>query len=87
MHNWHDIFSLLQTVESLTGQCVRALKLEGHEVFGLTARERTKWYDKAVASVYQLKSVGIDFDLPQIADTYSDLTKDSQYFKGVFFAN
>lgn len=97
--NWHDIFSLffaqrhpLQTVETITGQFIRDLQEQGHGVFGLTSRERAKWYKTPVnnvddLTVKQLESVGIDFNSEFLNARYSYLANDSEYFKGIFFAD
>lgn len=97
--NWHDIFSLfiarnhpLETVEALTSQFVQELQMKGCGVFGLTARERKKWYDTPMSdidllTVNQLESVGISFNNESQDEAYPYLTNDLEYFKGIFFAD
>lgn len=97
--DWHDIFSLfiarnhpLQAIETMTSEFIQELQTKSEAVFGLTARERKMWYDTPMAdtdllTIAQLESVGISFDHPSIDKTHPHLTSDSEYFKGVFFAN
>jgi hypothetical protein len=98
-NNWHDLFSLflarnhpLETVEPLTSPFIKELQLKGYGVFGLTSRERKSWYDTPMngidsLTVFQLESLGISFDNEFLNESYQDLTNDSEYFKGVFFAD
>lgn len=97
--NWRDFFSLfiarnhpLETVEACTGQFVRELQCKGHAVFGLTARERTLWYDTPtedvdLLTVSQLESVGISFKHESLEKAYPRLTDNPEYFRGIFFAD
>lgn len=97
--NWHDIFTLLFArkhpviaVEDLTAEFVQDLQMKGHAVFGLTARERNKWYDTPAEgidqlTIQQLASVGINFSNRLIEETYPDLVKAPEYFEGVFFSD
>lgn len=97
--NWHDIFSLfiarnhpLETVEPITSQFIKKLQTKGSDVFGLTARERKKWYDTPindvdVLTVAQLDSLGINFNREVSDKNYSYLTNTPEYFEGVFFAD
>lgn len=98
LENWHDIFSLFiarhhpfETVEPSTKQFVRELQEKGYGVFGLTARERNRWYDTPIdnidqLTIHQLASVGIHFNEFE-NQIYSSLTKAPEYFQGVFFAD
>lgn len=97
--NWHDIFSYylarhypVQTVEKGTSQFVKNLQESGYVVCGLTSRERNLWYDMPQKGVdaltaNQLRSVGIDLDTHQLEDVYPNLSKDTEYSQGIFFAN
>lgn len=92
--NWHDIFSLFiarnhpfKAVEPITSDYVEDLQQRGHDVFGLTSRERNMWYATPIQGVdeltiNQLKSIGITFK-----DGPSSLTKVPEFYKGVFFAD
>lgn len=98
-YNWHDHFSYalardypLRTVESITAQFVQNLQSKGHLLFGLTARERTKWYQTPmpgidVLTVDQLNSCDIDFQNNQMPLMFRFLESDSEYFKGIFFCD
>jgi FMN phosphatase YigB (HAD superfamily) len=100
-HNWRDVLSLflarnhpVETVESITSQFVQKLQMEGYAVFGLTARERKRWYDTPTDGIdlltaNQLESVGINFSNTFIDEAYpySCLTDDPEYFNGIFFAD
>lgn len=94
--NWHDILTLylarnypVVTVEKETAEFVRCLQNRGNAVFGLTARERQKWYDTPVQGIdaltaLQLSLVGIHFtDHP----SFSYLYDDPEYYQGVFFVD
>lgn len=97
--NWHDIFSLfiaqnhpLETVEEITSRFVKELQMKGYAVFALTARERMKWYDTPMADIdlltfNQLESLGICFDHESLEQAYPCLIHQSEYFKGIFFAD
>lgn len=91
LENWHDFLSLflarnypLSPVEPNTRQFIQEIQSKGHTVFGLTARERDKWYDTSVPgidvlTVKQLASLGIHFHPKE------DLAP--EYYRGVFFAD
>lgn len=97
--NWHDLFSLfiarnhpLETVEAVTKQFILNLQATGNVVFGLTARERERWYDTPVdgidrMTISQLKSVGINFNDECLVNAYSWLTNSPEFYEGVFFAD
>lgn len=97
--NWHDIFSFalaqkhpLKTVETLTSSFVKELQEKGHVVCGLTSRERKLWYNMPkdgvdILTIEQLNSVNVDFNNKSLENVYPYLSGDSEYFKGVFFAN
>lgn len=97
--NWHDYFSLylsrkhpVMTVEETTSQFIRDLQDKGYGVFGLTSRERTRWYDTSVEgidamTVSQLASVDINLNNENAQLAYADLIADSEYYEGVFFAD
>ncbi len=97
--NWHDLFSYLlaqkhplRTVEPFTSQFVQDLQEKGYIVCGLTSRERKQWYDTPqegvdVLTTHQLTSVNINFNNGRLEHIYPHLARDSEYFKGIFFAN
>lgn len=97
--NWHDFFSLfvaqhfpMQTVESHTSAFVKGLQAKDYVVSGLTSRERNKWYetpaeDVDAMTVKQLLSVDIELENGSLKNIYPSLTENSEYYKGVFFAN
>jgi len=97
--NWHDVFSYLlaqkhpvKTVEEMTSSFVQDLQAKGFVVCGLTSRERKRWYDTPqegvdLLTVKQLSTVGVDFHNGALENTYAELSGDSEYFKGIFFAN
>jgi len=92
--NWHDMLSLylarsnpIQTVELQTSEWIQALQEKGYVTWGLTARERDKWYDAPVEgidhlTVSQPRSVGITFS----TSAHPPWTADPAYYEGVFFA-
>lgn len=97
--NWHDIFTYflmqkfpIKTVEENTNSFIKDLQDKGIVVCGLTARERTKWYDMPntetdTLTVKQLTSVDVNFNNEGLENIFPDLSKDPEYFNGVFFAN
>lgn len=97
--NWHDIISHdlaqrhpFQTVEKMTSQFIKDLQAQGLIVCGLTSRQRKLWYDMPVdgvdaLTIEQLKSVDVNFDNQSLENAYPYLSRDSEYVKGVFFAN
>lgn len=97
--NWHDLFSLfivrnhpLETVETVTKHFILNLQATGNVVFGLTARERERWYDTPMdgidrLTVSQLESVGINFNDECLVKAYPWLTNSPEYYEGVFFAD
>lgn len=92
--NWHDLFTFIiirdyphKTVEANTAVFIKNLQTDGYAVFGLTARERNKWYDTPLPSIDQitLKQIeGVDIRFTEIE---SPLTNDSEHFRGIFFAD
>ncbi len=97
--NWHDIFSYslaqkypLQLVEAETSEFVKELQNKGYAVCGFTSRERSFWYDMAqngvdILTTEQLRSVNVDFNNKSLEKTYPYLSRDPEYFEGIFFAN
>lgn len=97
--NWHDILSYhlaryypVHPVETLTSQYVHDLQSKGHVLCGLTSRERQLWYDMPqkgidVLTVHQLRSVHVDFHNQRLENVYPDLSRDPEYFHGIFFCN
>lgn len=94
--NWHDVLSLylarnypIALVEEETARFVRDLQNRGFAVFGLTARERQKWYDTHVPgvdvmTVSQLQSVGIQLDGHP---SFSPILDAPEYYQGIFFVD
>lgn len=97
--NWHDLFSLyvalnhpLNTVESITAPFIKELQEKGYVVFGLTARERKKWYDTPAEDIdlltaNQLRSLGIVFKTDNLDSIYDYLIHSPEHFQGIFFAD
>jgi hypothetical protein len=98
--NWHDIFSYslasrkypLKAVEEMTSSFVKGLQNQGFVVCGLTSRQRQIWYAMPqdgidVLTEKQLSSVGVDFNNKSLENIYSDLSTDSGYYNGTFFAH
>lgn len=97
--NWHDIFSYelakrypVAPVENITLSFVAEMQQKGYVVCGLTARERTKWYDMETQGVDQVTSkqltdAKIYLNSGELEKSYFDLSQDSEYFEGIFFAD
>lgn len=97
--NWHDIFSYalaqkypIKTVEEITSSFVRNLQNKGFVVCALTSRERKLWYDMPqegidVLTENQLSSVGVNFNNRSLENIYPQLSEDSEYYNGIFFAH
>ncbi len=97
--NWHDIFTYalaqkfpVNTVEAITDKFIKELQYKGFATCGFNARERNIWYytpqegvDKM--TIDQLLSVGIDFHNHTLENIYPELTKDADYYNGIFFAH
>lgn len=96
--NWHDTLSLFvnrhypfTVVEPITSQLIEDLKLNGHVVIALTARQRTAWYSTGVLgidelTVDQLTKAGITFDTQFILSQYPFLKDVPEYFEGILFS-
>lgn len=96
--NWHDVFSLFVTqhhpcitVEPETKAFVEEL-LQNYNVYGLTSRERKRWYATPKEGVDelthgQLISVGIDLTKQPPSAIHSYLIQESEYFNGVFYCD
>lgn len=94
--NWHDIFTFyllrkypVMTVEPGTLQFILNLQRRGCAVFGLTARERNKWYDTPASgvdalTVHQLTSLGMHFE---DHSAYASLLSAPEYYRGTFFVD
>jgi len=99
LNNWHDRLSLylaehypITTVEASTSLFIKELQQEGYAVYGLTARERNKWYDTPRSgidqlTVTQLDAVDINFHQTLIFPSSIAVHQNSEYFQGVLFAN
>ncbi|PJD94454.1 MAG: hypothetical protein CK425_11430 [Parachlamydia sp.] len=98
-NNWHDRFSLylaqhcpVTTVEPSTSSYIKDLQKQGYTIYGLTARERHKWYDTPCPdvdqlTVSQLNSVDIDFNQLSMLPHTEAIIQNSEYFQGTLFAN
>ena len=96
--NWHDFFTLfvaknlpIVTIEEITSPFLEKLQMKGYGVFGLTGRERNKWYDTPASNidlltVSQMKSIGIDFT-NNLTEKSKSLTTVPEYYEGIFFAD
>lgn len=79
-----------KTVEPTTAALIHDLQIQGHAVFGFTARGRSQWYTTDIEGVdlftyRQLKQVGIDFKETRAPEGLQRL--DSAYFcDGIIFA-
>lgn len=97
--NWHDVFTLFLAknspvvpVESITAQYIKNLQSKGYAVYGLTARERNKWYDTPVDNIdklttEQLASIGILLKNESSLKAFPYFAKREEYFSGTFFAD
>lgn len=97
--DWHDQFSYhlaknypVAPVEHCTSVWVRDLQTNRYAVIGLTARERTFWYDTPIygidaLSISQLKIAGITFDQERIEELFPEFINEPHYFEGVFFVD
>lgn len=97
--NWHDFFTLfvarnhpVAPVENITSKYILHLQMKEHAVFGLTSRERNKWYDTPTndvdgLSIGQLDSIGVRFNHEVLNLLYPYITNAPEYFEGVFFAD
>lgn len=97
--NWHDVFTLFLAkncpvvpVESITAQYIKNLQSKGYAVYGLTARERNKWYDTPVDNIdklttHQLASIGIHLKNDSSLKAFPYFAKQQEYYGGTFFAD
>jgi hypothetical protein len=82
----------VKLAEEITSEFIKELQNKGYVVCGLTARERNLWYDTPQEGVdrltaAQLRSVNVDFNNKSLEETYPDMSKDTEYFEGIFFSN
>lgn len=97
--NWHDVLTLfvarhypVSAVEPSTPDFIQTLQASGHLVFGLTSRERNRWYDTPVSAIdrltaQQLRSVGIDLSRTELPPQYAYLQGLPEYYDGILFAD